>query len=198
MTKAQRQLVRMEVLELENRPARMVRRVNEILDRQFKKILFRVKPEDSIRLLKLLVWQERHQVPLEYILHRLVPVLLSRVHKRYHQKEALGIRISSLTGKGAERILQEEIRKDFPEQEHISEWEFEQKTRIIEKRWQRSQFPDRKDVHQPKSIEEYESAQKYVISYGAWIKRRHWYFAHQTHQLINRRRAYRGNPWLTS
>lgn len=192
MLRAERLLKQDELRELELRPARVRRRVNEITERRWGKSLFRTRTEDQIRLLKLIVWQERYKVSMEYILSILVPVFLDRLPARYRQKKSLGVRISTLTGRAAERILKDAIKRQYRSEENIGQWAFDRKEEILEARWEDGEHV----LPHPPSILAYASPAKYMAAYRKRIRQREEWLTHQDAQQINRRRKYRMNPWL--
>src|SRR5678809_225253 len=83
-----------------------------------KEVRLRFKKIDQVRLLKLRVWSFRYQMEISDILDLIMPILRAQMHykkKRY----GLGVSIRSLTGKGAERILTQELKRHDPEGDHI-------------------------------------------------------------------------------
>jgi hypothetical protein len=75
-----------------------------------------LKQPDRYRLLILKSWIDRYNVSLRYILETVLPFWESFVQKRSPRLKGRGlnVRVSTLTGKKSESILQEQIKKDFP------------------------------------------------------------------------------------
>lgn len=98
----------------------------------FGKKMYRIKPDDSMRLLKLRVWSVRYKVSVRYILLKLVPHFerFARAYRR-NSSDGLGVTIAVLTGNAAEEKLRECIAKDFPDGENTVAWKEAAKARCI-------------------------------------------------------------------
>lgn len=77
--------------------------------------LYLTKP-DKYRLLVLRSWMVKYQVNLNYILVRVLPFWEMFIRRRSKKMQSIGlnVKVSTLTGKKSEQILQEMIQRDFP------------------------------------------------------------------------------------
>jgi len=162
--------------------------VNEAL-RPMGKRLWRTSETDGLRLTRLLVWAERYNVSLTYVLETILPVLSKAIERRTgrRQKSGLGCTIPVLTGEVAKSILLERIAKDFPGGENVN-------TRI-EERKQEMLLKIDEDIEggKPKSPLAYESAQNATSAYKKGIKRRRRRRTKLEEQIAAM--PFRGNPF---
>jgi len=87
-------------------------------------IRMRLTRLDQQRLLTLRAWATRYKVSLHFILSLLLSFWLKKGFKN-RTDSYLGVRISSLTGKRSKRLLEDEVLKQFPNNEHIAAWKSE-------------------------------------------------------------------------
>lgn len=174
MVKEERVLVR-RVMKVEAE-------VQEILKRVFQVKWFKPKQEDALRLLVLAQWQEKYRVSIEWILRHLVPIWRASFTK-YEQSGGIGVSISTLTGKKSEAILQERLKKEFPNQENIAGWKSQEQSRQWAKVWDHRVIKE--DWTNPsKTVREY---QKKMTVERRYLRK----FQHE-----QQKRKYRGNPWI--
>ena len=85
-----------------------------------KHVKLRFKRVDLIRLLTLRTWSLRYYLQVMDILEILLPILRSSPGQK--RAYGLGLTVAALTGDGAERILLRELRRRYPNGEHIGAW----------------------------------------------------------------------------
>lgn len=75
-----------------------------------------LKKQDMYKLLKLKVWSQKYRVGVPYILKTLLPFWEQFVqrHSKKMKKQGLNVRVSTLIGKKSEVILQDVIKRDYP------------------------------------------------------------------------------------
>ena len=137
--------------------------------------------EDRIRLLKLAQWEERYHVSLRFILQTLVPIW----RKKYgqFQRGGIGVSISTLTGKVSEKILKEKIVESYPDSEHEQIWRADAQQRQLAMKRDGAR---RRETWQ--NIEK--EIELYIKSMRKQRKELEVFVREQ------RKRPYRGNPWL--
>jgi len=142
-----------------------VAKVNEALAPLGKK-LWHVSETNSYKLMRLLIWSERHCVTLDYVIGAVIPALSKAVERRTMKKsKGLGISIPVLTGDVAEDILKERIAKDFPAGEHIHAYRDARRNELIAKL-------DEEGIGKPRSPLAYSDPDDYIKAYVASIKRK--------------------------
>lgn len=75
-------------------------------------------PENRLRLMNWKVWALRHHVSAEFILSALYKAWRSGPKFHPDGSVSLGLSISSATGKRAEEIVQDEVRRTYPAREN--------------------------------------------------------------------------------
>jgi hypothetical protein len=157
--------------------------VQEIVKREFAVRWFKPKEEDAIRLLILQQWSEKYKVSVEWILRHLVPIWRTSFAK-YQSTGGLGVNIATLVGKKSELILQERLKKEFPDGENLAAWQSKEQSRQWQRFW--DQDPKSEDWEFPgTAVKQY---QKQMARERRWRKK----FQHE-----QQKRRYRGNPWTT-
>jgi hypothetical protein len=139
------------------------------------------KPADSLRLIRLLQWEEKYKVPAAWF----VPILVKIWKKKYGEyvgKDRLGFSIATLTGDKSEQILVETIRKEFPEGEHLEIWRAKKQNA----QWL-TQIERRKGITWENPTIAMEQYRKKVQA-----ERKEF----QSFRERMRQRPYRNNPWM--
>lgn len=200
MKKAKKSKIRkfrkLELRKLALRGIKIRRRVASILQERYQRRLFRMKPQDELRLLVLQQWETKYQVELDYILECLLPYWHSKLGRQIRSKNGLGVRVTSLVGKVSEKILKEQIAKDFPNDENREEWKWKRRREIIASRKKANQ-DEVEDEFQPvkKSLLDYPTVTKFVAAYKKRVKAERKEFDAACNQKKNRMRRYRNSPW---
>lgn len=189
-----KKLRRMERRELLKRTFQIRALVDRILLEEFDRQIFRLSKLDGYRLLTLWVWQQRYHVSIRFMLKKLVPYYLKAIEKRHRvSKNSLGIRIQTLVGKRSEELVREAIQQEYPNQEHIGLWLWNQRRKILSRREleQADEFQIRS-----KSILDYRKPEAYVRAYRRRMAEEKKAFEKQCQSKSNRLRPYRGNPFV--
>jgi hypothetical protein len=165
--------------------------IDTILRKNFDKRLYYPKREDSIRLLKLRVWENRYKVTLEYILGVLIPHF-AKMSERFRRKVSSGIgtTIPILTGQAAEEFLKLRISKDFPNNENVLDWKERYKTICLKKiKESEGTIPSRKS----RGVLQFKSVNAFLKAYEAKIEA-----ARKEDRIAEKslaKQPWRGNPW---
>jgi hypothetical protein len=166
--------------------------------RQAKPVLVQYNFTDSVRLLKLRVWELHYKVEIPEILDLIVPVLLkTRAPAKQSKKPGLGISVAALTGPGAEKILAEELRKRYPDGSHRNYWREQRREEDILRERQHQEGADT-IVHKSKgsSLLYYRSVKEYQQQYDAQVEQEREEFNRAYGQKWRKRKRYRDNPWI--
>lgn len=141
---------------------------------------------DQTRLVTLALWAEKYKVPVRFIIEHLVPIVQSMMRGKLRRSMYLGISPATFCGNFAEKKLQEEITRAFPDAENEWEW-----------RWnkQREQLPESSLRTTVKSIIDYDSIDLFVAAYGRRIKRKRSEVMRAKQSSARSKQPYRGNPW---
>lgn len=102
--------------------------------RDGKDVPLHLSKADQLRLLKYRTWMFRYYLPVQEILDLTIPILRQQIRRKYVKRKyvrGLGVSVAALTGAGAERILQEQIRKTYPDSEHITIWRERERDRQL-------------------------------------------------------------------
>lgn len=187
-----RQLRRQERKDLTRRVWQMRARVDKILQEAFDKRIFRLSETDGYRLLVFGVWAQKYKVSLDFIVRILVSFYLKHLGRHINvRKKSLGIRISTLTGDKAEQLLRETIQREFPNFENVGLWRQRKKESILSSR----EGDDTGLTTKVKTILDYPTPEAYVRAYRRKINQ-----AKKDDERAdndqNKKRPYRGNPWL--
>ena len=193
------------LVEKENRQLKTIVRRNRLrverilLEELGRKIWF-LNQLDEMRLMTLAVWEEKYQVDMGYILQVLVGFYADRFKrgkKAQKQKYGFGTRLSTLTGKNAEVILQERIAKDYPDQEHIDLARYEKRKALIDDRRQARARAEGDDELEPrkKLLGDFQSPAKYVRYYRRRVTEARRELEREMQRKENRQWPWRGNPW---
>lgn len=164
-----------------------------LTSRAEKQVFLKFSRVDQIRLLKLRTWRFRYYLPVSEILDMIVPVLRSRI-KNKKRVSALGVPVLTLTGHGAERILQEEIKKRYPASEHIEAWKDRERDSQLEA--EQNEGDDLPAASGSSlGILQANSPEAFVEAYKRRITN---YREEQRIQMLQefRKKPYRANPWI--
>ena len=151
-------------------------------------------PPDQVRLIKLRVWERRYRILIAEILNVLLPILRSQV-RRPKRRAVIGIAVATLTSQAAEKILSEELRKQYPEGENLILWRDRERERQLEAE-ARDQcdglMPRKRDLRMLDS----DGAADFLKQYEADVLATRERSRKELMQEWRRRKLYRGNPWL--
>jgi hypothetical protein len=156
----------------------------------------RAHPNAALRLLRIKVWSERYQLPLD----ECVDILITAFNEfqwggRIHGKFGMGISINTLTSANAERILAKEIEKRYPDKGNRTIWrEMMCQSQLNVERLDETGglMPHERG---PKTLLEAGSVDEYVAGYRDRVTRRREEYDRAVNQPWRRRKAYRNNPW---
>lgn len=153
------------------------------------------KPVDLARLLKLKVWSLRYYTSVPEILDLVVPVLRYMVRTK-HKRYGLGLSLAMLTGIGAEHILEQELKKKYPDGENIAFWKECQRDRQL--RVEEQEELDGLEPRQyiPRGILECESVEDFAHKYEARLLKQREEWQRAVRQKWRKRKKYRNSPWL--
>jgi hypothetical protein len=163
--------------------------------RDNRRVRFTFKRTDQVRLLKLYVWSQRYKLPVVQILDMLVPILRNRVVLK-KKSYGLGVGVASLVGEGAERILQEEIKRYFPGNQLISIWR--EATREKQLAVERINATEGIVTRSEKELTllACPSVEEYVRRYRCRATRHREENTVEQLRESRRKKRYRGNPWI--
>jgi hypothetical protein len=185
-----------EVTELWRRSNEIQSAIEQwIQDHDGKHVPVRYKRADQIKLLKFRTWQLRYKLSIPEILNLIVWVLRTKMLGR-GKGYGLGVSVRTLVGQGSERILQEEIAKFYPANEHIAMWRDQERERQIEA--ERNEDLDGMASTNGKvpTLMECDTVDKYIARYKKKILHSRQVHEVEVTKTSRRRKAYRGNPWL--
>lgn len=169
--------------------------ISKIKDKNFK--FFKLPQNEMYRLLRLRVWMERYQVDLPYILGKLLPFWQSWIPKRSRRPntgQGLGVRISTLTGKKSEQMLQDFIKMDFPsEQNKLLQRSHRQET-ILNRELNQSEDGIKVASDSSKNLFDFPNPKGYLQYYRRHLRRQR----DRRDEIIQefKKRPYRGNPFV--
>lgn len=163
--------------------------------RESRSIPLRFKPIDQARLLRLRVWSVKYYIPIIEILDILIPEL-RLLTKKKSPRYALGITMQMLCGSGAEKLLQDRLRRRYPESEHFLLWREQLRDAQLEleaKEDSGSDLISRSTGY--KRLIDAPSVSDYVLQYESKITEKSNNQSIAVSQKWRRRKAYRGNPF---
>lgn len=158
------------------------------------------KHVDQVRLIRLKTWEWRYKISVMEILDLIIPILRGtlRPHLRGKVKGggyALGVKVTSVVGDGAEKILREQLRRLSSEEQRKAIWRQDEKQRQL-------------DAEESDELEGVASKQKdnlsllkvvnikaYVTQYKRSITRQREQYDSAMSARWRKRKAYRNNPW---
>ena len=196
------ELIDFELDNLDHKSTEWMNTVQETLKeiRQGERTVLRLKAVDRYRLLTLKIWSERYRVPLKYILQVLMAwtETFARKHfQRAKNTEGFGVKVSTLCGKRSQEILEDQIRRDFPNSEHKTTFIQREQNRILEWEVRRQDRQDDDGIKTPdqirKNLFDFPHPKGYVRYYRNRIRRE----SRQRERIIQEleKRLYRGNPF---
>jgi hypothetical protein len=151
------------------------------------------KKSDQLSLLKLRTWSFRYHLSIVDILDMILPVLRGQV-KVKKKTYGLGVAVRSLVGPGAERVLVEEIKRRYPNGEHIAMWREQERERQLE-----AERLLESDGLVPREYTENlvtaDSTEKFVTEYTRRTLAKRADNRSNRANRSRRRKKYRGNPW---
>lgn len=165
---------------LEHRRRLVASRMESFVKTNLKLRWWKLKLEDEYRLIRLLQWEEKYQVSMEWMLHLLLPIW-KKMYGRY-QRNGIGVTIATLTGKKSEEIVVQHIQEEFPDRENREQWKARQQTK---------QFESTKDIPLRKLPE---GMDEFLQGYLARMARQRVERSQFARKM--RRRNWRMNPWL--
>lgn len=153
------------------------------------------KEIDQVRLLKLVTWSIRYRLPVVDILDLVIPVLRPLVPKKL-QRSLLGVPLRMLLGPGAEKILISQIKKQFPDGQHLTVWISDEQERHLA-----LEEKDALDGMQMRSVKlvnilDAESVTAHMRAYNRMVRRERDRGDKARSQKWRGRKHYRGNPWI--
>jgi len=157
--------------------------VDKALQKHFQCQLWKLRnPEDQLRLLVFQLWAEKYHVELDEVVQILVSFYRRLMSPKLKHVPVFGARLSTLTGQHAETVLQQELKKRYPNDE-------------LELNWKQKQRDEQLAMLGSEQVKlEVETGQinSFLKSYAKIVK--------QKQELISRnsilcRRRYRGFPW---
>jgi hypothetical protein len=187
-------VVRREKKLLNRLPIRLQNEVNKILEEMYGKLIYRLTPDNRLRLMTLWTWMDRYKVDMRFVLAAVVPYHLERIangpkRKRKSNPKSLGFAVGTMVGKTSEKILQQAIERGFPNGENLSLWQWERMQEVMRKREKEAGEDATATRRQFESIGQYVKAYKRRV----YAKRRD--FEREQRRTANTRRHYRTNPW---
>lgn len=199
MTKKQRKRIgRHEAVALRATIFHIKVELDAILRRDFERNLYGLKPQDELRLLVLSQWQDKYHVSLSYILEAVLPYWHKKLGRWSKRKSGLGCKVIHLVGKESERLLKQEIAKDFPDKENITEWQWTRRKEIVELRREEEDDSEELGFKQAavrKGPLDYPDLESYVAAYKKRVEGHRAGLDKEVRNKRNRRRKYRMNPW---
>lgn len=165
---------------LEGRVRRVAMRVEDIVKREFGLRWWKLKPEDELRCLRLVQWEEKYKVSLDWIFRTLVPIWKKKFSQYSHGR--FGVKLPTLVGAKSEEILIGKIRETWPDGENIRQWQCLEQQR----QWShhRAGIARKEDWNHPMQA---------ALSYQQRMIRERE--KRKQFEKVARRRRYRGNPW---
>lgn len=128
------ELIRMELDNISGLASRNLKDIENTLSIIRKeKVNLYLNTNDIYRLLILRSWVIRYKVSMEYILRNILVFWEAFVQRRSRKMKSAGlnVRVSTLTGKKSEEILQQMIQKDFPNGLNKVIWKTNNQERIF-------------------------------------------------------------------
>lgn len=161
-----------------------------------RRIRVYLKKPDQLRLLTLYKWSLKYYLPISEIIKILIPVVRTVCKRQRFLPRALGVRITSLTGRAGERIIQEEIERRYPANEHIQYWKEAQRRKQIEAEDSEGEEGVLVRSSPVRSPLQYKHPMMFVEAYRERLQKD----IRESERIISskrrRRKAYRWNPWV--
>lgn len=153
-----------------------------------RKSYFNVKIShiDETRLLVLRTWALRYRVTVEEILDLLVPTM--RKQRTLKKTAFLGFQIATLTGQWGETLLQEKLKKRYPNGQNFELWRSREKQRHMD----REEAEDSPSPSRPANAKKDPAG--YIEQYRARVEAAQ--VEEEKGTQWRRRKKYRNNPYL--
>jgi hypothetical protein len=152
---------------------------------------------DRRRLTVLWVWEQRYRVSVEWILEVLLRVY-SKARMRAAPKrkiKGLPVSVKTLVSKASEAILQQELNRQYPWNEHIEIWRQYEQDRILNKLRAIALLEEGLQDDQQKTFLDFPSLKKYRRWYEKEMRRRRSWSDSMKRKMKATSKPYRGNPW---
>lgn len=189
MNKQETKRAEIELKRLRIRSRIVLGEITKVLKRDFNRTFgFNIRPIDRNRLFNLQIWSDKYKVSIRWILHVLVPYWSKKLKRKPGQAWGLGVKVQSFVGKHSQRIIEEEIIKQFPERENEKLWNHA-------KRMELTGLAERSPVKY-RDVLECESIDDFVRKYRKRVAVRRRELDTAESQPSKRHRLYRNNPWL--
>src|SRR5215471_11077382 len=156
-----------------------------------KQVRLFFKQQDLARLLKLAVWREMYCIEIPEMLDFIMPILRAQV-PRQRKPGTLGITVAAMTGDGAARILTQELKKRYPDNEHISA--FKDRQRELQLQAEEARDSDGL-VTREKLLTLGNDVAEYARRYSEQVLKKRNAVQAELGNPQRKRKAYRGNCW---
>ena len=149
---------------------------------------------DQLKLTTLNVWAMRHRISVMEVLDILLPIL--RTQTRGLRHSALGVPVKVLTGSRAKAILEEHVRRRYPDKEHVQLWKETERDRQLEAERAEDMEGLTTKSQGIGGLLDYSSTKAYTDAFIASIRRGRNAYMSAAGDKSRRKRKYRGNPWV--
>lgn len=170
-----------------------VREIERYIDRvDDRSIRLQYKPLDQIRLLKLVVWARRYQIPVTEVLDTVIPILRRQIkHRKKHY--GLGVTIGTLVSQRTEEILAEVLVERYPNSENVTAWKHEEREKQLER--EASEENHGAVETATGGVLDYASPRVFVERYRAEVEASRDTYRAAINNEKRKAKCYRGNPW---
>ena len=147
---------------------------------------------DRRRLTVLWVWEQRYRVSVEWILEVLLRVYFKARVRAVPKRKIKGLPVSvkTLVSKASEAILQQELNRQYPWDDHIEIWRQYEQNNLLN----RLRAEEGLRVQQ-KTFLDFSSLAKYRQWYEKEMRRRRKWMDTMRREMKATSKPYRGNPW---
>lgn len=167
--------------------------VDEILQEELERRLYRLSPTDELRLFKLITWRDRYKVSIRFILKTLVPYYAEKFKRFSGRKDSLGCKLATLLGKKSEVMLRDAIAREFPNDEHVSLWNQEMQYAILDTE---AGDDEEEFISKPKDMLHFNTPAEYIKSYRRRVNVRRRDLQKLVEDPRRKLRQWRGNPFI--
>jgi hypothetical protein len=178
--------------------ARMQQEIEEWCRTRDKKerVFIQYKTMDKVRLLKLQTWAMVNKITVLEVLDVLIPIFRA-VIKTKRESSGLGVGIRTLTSQRAREILEDALKKRYPEREHIAVWkEKERELQIQREKMEETEGVEIRQREMFLSPLEAPTLDVFVRAYRERIGKKRAQNESELRSKFRKRKRYRGNPWL--
>ena len=177
------------------RQAKLEAKLAGLPTKQPKEVALHYRPQDRLRLLRLQSWSLAYKVSVAHLLDLTVPSLRTQ-WKGKKPNSPLGISLRMLVNEGCKRILLEELKKRYPQQEHKLEWKHdEQQLQLNREYWEVQGELSTKRVRADQNVLDFGTMREYVQHYKKKVLRVRQEQRIAQASLRRKRKPYRDNPW---